>query len=488
MSTFLPLKRKPARARTLLRRLFPRGGMDAQQTRPLADAFVGTALGASLGATPGWAWAVLEAGLICIAAVACGLWLDPSDPFGLRAQFPWLWLAPALLAMRYGTGTGIIATLMLLVAWFALADTRVHNVDPVRSFPDQYFLGGLALVLVCGQFSDVWNARSRRLRAVNAYLDERLNTLTKNHFLLRLSHERLEQDLLAKPLTLRETLQRLRGAADDGGFHADGRLPGADEFIKLLGQSCQLEIAAVHALDARGLPLAAPQAALGAPGALAMDDPLLRYSLEQGSLAHVQGAAAPQALRDSSRYLICAPLTPSRGPALGLLVVEKLPFFALNDDLLKLLSVLIGYYADGLQAAAVSREVMAVVPDCPPELALDLVRLHRIRTEVGIESALVALVFENSDVALDIYEQVRRTRRGVDLAWELATPRHKAIVTLLPLAGTAAVEGYLRRIESAVMSQHGVDFLSGHVVLHIEQLDEKAPAQSLRHLVERCAL
>ncbi|SMP65969.1 PelD GGDEF domain-containing protein [Noviherbaspirillum suwonense] len=488
MSTLLPLKRRPARARTLLRRLFPRGGVRAQQARPLADAFVGTALGATLHATSNWAWAVLEAGLICAAALACGVWLDPSDPFGLHAQFPWLWLAPALLAMRYGTGIGIIATLMMLVGWFALANMFTNAVDPVRSFPEQYFLGGLALVLVCGQFSDVWNARSRRLRAVNAYLDERLNTLTKNHFLLRLSHERLEQDLLAKPLTLRETLQRLRGASDASGLDGHGRLAGVDEFIKLLGQSCQLEIAAVHGLDARGLPLAAPHAALGTPGPLDLQDPLLRYSLEQGGLVHVQGDVAPQEARDSSRYLICAPLMPSRGPAVGLLVVEKLPFFALNDDLLKLLSVLIGYYADGVQAASVAREVTTAVPDCPPEMALDLVRLHRIRAEVGIESALVALVFERSDVALDIYEQVRRTRRGVDIAWELATPRHKAILTLLPLAGTAAVEGYLRRIESAIMSQHGVDFLSGHVVLHIEQLDETAPAQSLKRLVERCAL
>ncbi|MET0962078.1 MAG: PelD GGDEF domain-containing protein [Noviherbaspirillum sp.] len=484
MSTTLPLKRKPARARALLRRLFPRDGVRAQLAPAPADSFIGTAL----SSTSGWAWAVLEAGVFCAAAIACGLWLEPSDPYGVRAQFSWLWLAPALLAMRYGTGIGIVATLMLVVGWFGLVRIGFPGYDPVRGFPEQYFLGGLALVLICGQFSDVWNARNRRLRAVNAYLDERLNTLTKNHFLLRLSHERLEQDLLAKPLTLRETLQRLRGASDASGLDAQGRLAGVEEFIKLLGQSCQLEVAAVHAVDARGLPLPAPQATLGAPGALAAHDPLLRYSLEQGCLVHVQSHSAPQALRDSSRYLICAPLLPSRGPAVGLLVVEKLPFFALNDDLLKLLSVLIGYYADGIQATAVVREVTAVVPDCPPELALDLVRLHRIRAEVGIESALVALVFERSDIALDIYEQVRRTRRGVDIAWELATPRHKAIITLLPLAGTAAVEGYLRRIESAIQSQHGVDFLAGHVVLHIEQLDDAAPARSLQHLVARCAL
>ena len=484
MATTLPLKRKPARARNLLRRLFPRDGVRAQ----MAPAQAGSLVGASLRSTSGLAWAVLEAGVFCAAAIACGLWLEPSDPFGLQAQFSWMWLAPALLAMRYGTGIGVIATLMLLVGWFALGTLGLQGPDAARSFPQQYFLGGLALVLVCGQFSDVWNARNRRLRAVNAYLDERLNTLTKNHFLLRLSHERLEQDLLAKPLTLRETLQRLRGQSDASAPDQAGRLAGVEEFIKLLAQSCQLEVAAVHALDARGLPLDAPQAVLGAPTALAGHDPLLRYSLEQRCLVHVQSDAAPQALRDSSRYLICAPLLPSRGPAVGLLVVEKLPFFALNDDLLKLLSVLIGYYADGIQAAAVVREVTAVVPDCPPDLALDLVRLHRIRAEVGIESALVALVFERTDIALDIYEQVRRTRRGVDIAWELATPRHKAIVTLLPLAGTAAVEGYLRRIESAILSQHGVDFLSGHVVLHIEHLDDTAPARSLQHLAERCAL
>lgn len=468
-------QRRLAPARTLLRRLFHRGGVQAP---PPAAALA--------GATPGWAWAVLESGMLCAAAIAFGQWLEPSDPFGMRAQFGWMWLAPALLAMRYGTGIGIVAALMLLLGWFALPRLGQQVYDPLQDFPAQYFLGGLALVLVCGQFSDVWNARSRRLRAVNAYLDERLNTLTKNHFLLRLSHERLEQDLLAKPLTLRETLQRLRLSAGTAG--ADGRLAAVDEFIQLLGQSCQLEIAAVHALDSHGWPHPRAEATLGAPGLLAMDDPLLRYSLEQGALAHVQTAAAPQQARDGSRYLICAPLLPSRGAAVGVLVVEKLPFFALNDDLLQLLSVLIGYYADGIQASAIVRQVQQQVPGCPPELALDLVRLHRIRAEVGIESAMVALVFDQSDVAQDIYEQVRRTRRGVDIAWELSAPRHKAIITLLPLAGSAAVDGYLRRIETAILAQHGVDFLSGHVTLHVEHLDDGAPAERLRHLVERCAL
>lgn len=458
----IAMARKSAGISGLLRRLFRRGGVDASS---------------------GWAWAVLEAILLCYAWLAFAVWLTPADPFGLAASFPWSWLMPALVAMRYGSGAGIFSALLLLGAWFAFPTYGLTQVDPLAAFPNAYFLGGLALVLICGQFSDVWNARSRRLRAVNAYLDERLNTLTKNHFLLRLSHERLEQDLLTRPLTLRETLQRLREGSLEQG--AEG-LPAVQDFLQLLAQSCQLEIAAVHALDAAGNPLPAPAAAIGAPVALASDDALLRFALESGALAHVQSEGLAQEGRDASRYLICAPITPSRGAAIAVLTVERLPFFALNDDLLKLLSVLTGYYADGVEAGAAVRAVQALVPSCPPLLALDLVRLSRIRDEVGIDSALVALVFEKTELGLDLFELVRRTRRGVDIAWELERADRRIIVTLLPLAAAAAVEGYLRRIEGALQAQHGVDFLSGRVVAHIEMLGNGAPEHELAQLVERC--
>ncbi|WP_234484896.1 PelD GGDEF domain-containing protein [Noviherbaspirillum pedocola] len=458
----IAIPRRSAGFSSLARRLFRRGGVEG---------------------TSGWAGAALEAILLCYAWLAFAVWMTPSDPFGLAASFPWVWLMPALVAMRYGSGAGVFSALLILAAWFAFPSYGLSHADPLAAFPNAYFLGGLALVLVCGQFSDVWNARNRRLRAVNAYLDERLNTLTKNHFLLRLSHERLEQDLLTRPLTLRETLQRLRDNSLKAG--AEG-LPAVQDFLQLLAQSCQLEIAAVHALDAAGRPLPAPAAAIGAPDALALDDPLLRFAIERQALSHVQSEGLTPEGRGASRYLICAPLAPSRGAAIGLLVVERLPFFALNDDLLKLLTVLIGYYADGVEAGAAVRGVHALVPSCPPALALDLVRLSRIRAEVDIASALVALVFEKSDPGRDMYELVRRTRRGVDIAWELERSDRRIIITLLPLAGEAAVEGYLRRIEIALHAQHGVDFLSGHVVPHIAMLGDDAPEHELALLVERC--
>ena len=426
-----------------------------------------------------WAWAAFEAVLFGVAAVAVAFWLAPADPFGIGLQFPWLWLVPAVVAMRYGSVIGFVSVLTYWGMWVGLEVLALISTP----FPQSYFLGGLILTLLCGQFADVWNSRQRRLRAVNAYLDERLSTLTRSHFLLRLSHERLEQDLLAKPLTLRETLVRLRKLA---GMPADGALPGADEFLQVLAQSCQLEVAAVFALKPDGTYAMEPSARLGPARALDLADPLLSYGLEQGDLVHVQMAEPGARDFDQSRYLVCAPMQTASGQRIGLVAVERLPFFALNYDTLQLFTVLLGYYADGIEAGQETRRVLEATPACPPEFALDLVRLTRIRHEADIQSALVALVFEDNERGADMFAQIKRLRRNVDLGWEPRVPGRLVQVTLLPLAGAAAVEGYIDRLESALRAQFGVDFLAARIVAHTAPLGRATAQDMLSGLLARC--
>ena len=426
-----------------------------------------------------WLWAGFEAVLFGVAALTVAFWLNPADPFGTTSEFPWLWLVPAVVAMRYGSVIGLVSVLTYSGCWFGLE--LLQLVTPV--FPKVYFLGGLILALICGQFADVWNSRQRRLRAVNAYLDERLNTLTKSHFLLRLSHERLEQDLLAKPLTLRETLVRLRSLST---LDRNEALPGANEFLQLLAQSCQLEVAAVFALRRDGTYEPEPAAKLGPARALDLADPLLNYGLEQGDLVHVQMAQPGAREFDHSRYLICAPMFTASGSRVGLVAVERVPFFALNYDTLQLFTVLLGYYADGVEAGQETRQLISRVSACPPEFALDLVRLTRIRNNADIQSAMVALVFDDNPLGADIYAHVRRLKRNMDVGWEPHVAGKRVQISLLPLAGPAAVEGYLARIEALVQAQFAVDFSGAGIVAHIVALGAASPADALSGLLARC--
>lgn len=458
---------QPLRGNRFLRLIFPHNRRDPA-----------TAPGA-------WIAGAVEGAVLCLLALAFSAWISPSDPFGVNRQFPWLWTVPAIVTMRYGTSTGVWTAIVLLGAWFAwyVLAPQLGLVLSLHApvFPESYFVGGVVWVLICGQFSDVWSERHRRIMAANAYLNERLLTVTRNHFLLRLSHESLEQDMLSKPMTLRESLVRLRELTGTDRGRGDP-MPGAPDFLKIIGHSCQLEIASVHPV-ADGAPDPLPAASLGAAGDLHGNDPLVLACIAQHKLAHVKHI--DEATR-TSRYLVCAPLLAASGRLLGILVVEKMPFFALNEDILQLMTVLSGYYADGLEREYAVFEIREHLPDCPHDFALDLIRLCRIHSDAGIDSSVVALVFNNNDAGQDLFENVKRMKRSIDQSWTFSNERHHVLITLLPLSGGQAVEGYLVRIEHALQTLFGKNFVTAHVTTHIGYLSTSPPAETLGRLLEKC--
>lgn len=436
----------------------------------------------------GFGWIVAaEAIALPLVFFAASRLVRPDDPLWIDSSFPWSWLVPLVLALRYGTVAGLGASGVIVALWLGL-EGNLGAPQPgatvpggAASFPEAFFLGGLILVLLAGQFADVWNARLRRARSINSYLDERLSTLTKNHYLLRLSHERLEQDLLTRPTTLRDTLVDLRALAmlPVGG----DTLPGARGFLQLLAQTCQLEVAAVYA-DRGGALNPQAAATLGTASPLDAQDPLLRYALEVDDLVHVQ-TLGDEGFVDAGRYLVCLPLLDSTHARIGVLTVERLPFFALDQEMLQLLTVIGGYYADGVSAGRIARAVVATLPDCPEEFALELTRLTRIAREVQLRSALVALQFERQPDLHDLFDMVRRQRRQIDLVWEIHRPTDSALVTLLPLAGAAGVEGYLARIEGALQLQFGRSFSHARIGTHTALLGDADAATTLTDLIRR---
>ena len=440
--------------------------------------------------------AVLET--LGAAVVAIGiLWLfAPDNPLLLGHGFPWVWLVPLILALRYGTLLGALAALVVLGAWWVF----YGQTAAAGSFPRMYFLGGLMLVLIGGQFGDIWGARLSRARTVNGYLNDRLAALTKNHFLLRLSHERLENDLLAKPTTLRDTLTQLRNIALAAREHGSGRsydpnlpdvaqLPGAVPFLQWTAQACQLEVAAM--VRVTGKPGAnridtEPVARVGTPFDIVADDPLIRHCIDTHTLGHPQ---APELrTEDSSRYVACAPVLSGADELIGLVVVHQMPFLSLSYENLQFLLVLLGYYADGVRHLTVSSEILDLVPDAPYEFALDLGRLARLHRDTGIDSSVVALIFNQDEASDALFESVVRSRRALDVVWQAGGKARRAIITLMPLSGAGAVSAYLVRIEDSLRAQFGVDFENGHISVQTLHVTGEHPGEALQRFLTRCHL
>lgn len=417
----------------------------------------------------------IESAVFTAVAVLIGRLISPDDPLFIEAQFPWPWLAPIMLALRYGVLPGVMSSAILLAAWY------VFQVDPViADVPKLYFLGGLITVMICGEYSGLWRTRLRRITEVNAYLENRVERATRRLYLLRLSHERLEQDMLSRPATLRDAIGDLRQRINMGG--QEGPLPGAQDLLAFLAQYCQLEAAALYAPVARGSEAYRQVAAIGAPPPLRMDDPLLAHARERRQLAHIQ---VDELDKDHpTDHLVVVPIETGRGEHLGMLVVTRMPFFAMREDTLQMMSVLVSAYAEGTNASAEVIPLLSVVPGLPMEFAEEYVKLLRLQREFGIDSHIIVIMCFGHAERLDIFAQLKRERRVPDIVWSIESLLECSfVITLMPLAGAAAVEGFLRRIEGILHETRGANLRELGIQTSVIPLSQEAPLESLRRLM-----
>jgi polysaccharide biosynthesis protein PelD len=425
----------------------------------------------------GWmAW--LETALVSLLALAIGYWVRPQDPFFIQSEFPWPLLAPILVSLRYGAGPGTFS-ILLFIACFILGNGTLFQIPFT---PKSYFLGGILVTLLCGEFSSSWQNQVRRRDKFAYYIDERLERLTQRHYLLSLSHDRLEQAQISRPATLRDGMLQLQGLA-----LAEERavLPAAQQFLAIIAQYCQVECASLHAIESGGRIVRDPAASVGEAPVLAEDDPMLLQALRSEKLAHLQ---AEQLLGDPvSRYLIVVPIKPSGRPLIGVILVTKLPFFALHEDTTKTLATLSIYYADLLAVQREGADLRRDLPDCPPAFSAELKHLDRIARETSLPSAVVAVVFGPDPHREEMLFQIRRQRRALDVQWTLERGQTSILLTLMPLAGLGPVEGYLVRIQLWLEEQYGVQGIAQlHISTHIMQVGKSEPLSGLRQLLADC--
>ncbi len=433
-------------------------------------------------------YAAVETIAFTVAVLALCRIFAPSDPLLLNTGFPWLWFAPLIVALRYGTLLGLLSGALLPGAWAMVPHTDA-------AWPTAFFTGGMLLTIVAGHFGDTWGHRALRASALNDYLNDRLVALTNSHYLIRLSHERLEKDLLSKPTTLRDAITELRRISVTQGLateaaRSEGERPmaGAQALLEFVAQACQIDVAALHRVRTReGGEIDRVEreaiARVGDTFELDSDDELVKRACERREVAHLMNAD-----ERATQLLVCAPLVAADGSLLGLLAVKRMPFLSLNFDNLQLLLVLLGYYADGVEHARLVRAILRDVPNCPPEFALDVGRLTRLARESGVASSLVALVFPHDEAGDSFFEHVMRRRRSLDLMWPIRTPTQSVIVKLMPATDSTGVDGYLARIESSLEAQFNLDLEGARIGVHTLHLADAEPGRALQRFLKRSGL
>ncbi|WP_298138263.1 PelD GGDEF domain-containing protein [Acidiferrobacter sp.] len=394
-------------------------------------------------------WA--EAVAIPVIAIAVAFVASPHDPFLVNATFPWLWFAPVLVALRYGLAPAVLSLAILVVSFVAarLGLPALH----IHGLPEGQFLGGIMLTLLAGEYGSMWILRLRRSEQMSAYATQQLEGLTRTLHMTRLSHDRLEQTIIGKPVTLRDSLREIRHDLVAHAGMLDGEL--AARLLHLTAYHGGFEQAALHAVsDDRINPQ--PLAHIGAAFPLDDTDILITRCLEKRRTAY--WAANSLKNGERSAYLVVAPLLTSDDTLLGVLVVATMPFLFLQDENLLTVSILLAYVADDAYAARRAEDILRALPQCPPRFAAETVKLARSARDLDLESSLVAVTITVADRPLRdaIVEDIATAARALDDTWRMTGDASARIVTLLPFGKRAVAEGYVQRLQARLAEKFGL--------------------------------
>jgi len=425
-----------------------------------------------------WIETVVVTGLVVLVG-----WLaHPDDPFFLRSPFPWIAVAPVMVALRHGFAPAM-ASVALLAALLAGAGARAPHAGAASAYPSELALGTLVLAMLCGQFSNVWRRRVARLDAEHAFLRDRFDAFSRVHRLLEFSHDRLERRLGASAFTLRDGV--LAVAAELGGA-ADGAPPlaaSAQKVLDLFGVYGSLDIASLHAVEDGAL-VGAPLGALGDAPPVSPDDGLVVTALRTKRVAFVPGGVDPEgAAGRRATALVCAvPLADMNGRAHAVVAIHAMPFLAFHEANLQLLAVLGGHVADVLAFGAGAGDATPLhLSDFERRLRRALLDL-RERAACAVARIVVPRAAPASEVLDALF--VKELRGGDCPLVVRDADGNATILALLPFTDAAGAAALRARLEAACAERLGLTLEAAGASIAIQELQPGDSVAEVMHDVD----
>ncbi len=406
---------------------------------------------------PGLLSRVLETLLWPALFVGLAWYSNPDNPFYVDEGFPWPWLGPWLIGLRYGVGYGAAASAGLWGSWVLhtqmMAQTVASSLEQTPQFPRLYFLGGAIATLIAGEFGSYWRMQILRLQEGQHFLNDKVERLTRRLYLIKLSHDELEYEMVDRPGTLRESLIELRILMDrytrENPLEAVA-LPGAQFMLDFVTQHCRIDSAILYSVRMEPTVKLTRVASVGGMPEPSADDPMILRALESGHQVHLQDALLERTERH--QLIAATPLISSARAPFGVVAIGNMPFTSLTTDNLQTIAVLLESYADYLRLSLSASEILPQWPMSPRGLAGEFAWLNRLSAEFGLTSRCVVWRVRHARQAemLDYLQQLHS--RG-ETAWrwpvgrQSQTQRNKpCVIVLVPFTNAAGTNIYKQRI------------------------------------------
>ena len=366
------------------------------------------------------------------------------DPLSLKSPFPWIWFAPVLIALRYGLWPSQFSLLLLLFSYLNKDPT------PLTTIPFQLFiLGGFVLTMVCIMFQIGWSKRVNDSNKVSKYLQKRIQTIAYSYKIVSLAYQRIEQNYIIKPVSIRSSLAELRELLAKNNERQYEHI--YNRLLNILALQCSLEIAAIFPVKNNQV-IGDSIVSIGKINLPKPNDYLIKECIQNKAITYVK---AKEILNNKTTdNLVVAPFINQENQIYALLVIEAMPFLSLTDENIETINLLLQYFLEG-NTVRNADIILKQYPDCPVTFANELQRLTNLQKNTGQDSSVVAFILLQNPKQDDYLFRLQQEKRGIDSSWEVIQNNKKILLILMPITYHAGIEGYKMRINITLENEFG---------------------------------
>ncbi|KTD76290.1 PelD GGDEF domain-containing protein [Legionella waltersii] len=414
-----------------------------------------------------------------IASLVVGIFvffLGADNPFSFRTDgFPWMILFPMFFALFYNTSFGLLS---LAILWMIYGFKPDHL--SIATLPMQeYIVGSFSVTALAGLFSTYWQRVISHDEHLNDYLRNHLEDLSKDYYLLKLSHERLEHAYITKPLSFRGAIHSLKSE-----LAGDSMILNQETGLKLLtisSQYCLISNAILVLRDPQTNTLS-QIASLGMSFELNTNDPLVQEVINTGTTHFV--AVNQLSSHFKSEYLAVIPLLDDEKKTVGLTVIKDMPFWLLTEENMTALSVFASVIMLHMPYSNKILDLFSLFPHMEQGFLRELYLLRKLKKYHNIDSVLSALVVPVGAYQEQIVYGLKQSVRSLDYIVTLPYTDKVFVVMLLPLTPIAGAYGYESRLEEWIKNEFGLKLYEKGLLFRYRMLNSDKAYVQLQQFIE----
>lgn len=417
-------------------------------------------------------WLEIIGLVLCLPLLALLFDFKPSAL--LDTAFPWLMLPSVLVALRYGTGKGLVALVLLSLGFAAIARFEPYVLTQ-RHF--ELWVGIFLVTVISGEIAQYWQQRYLKQQEETKKTQSTLRKTERSMQVLQLSHAQLEEEMLGATQSLKSSLDLVERTVPSNLSAQERKQWLLGQMMVVLSTYDWLETGAFFQLDASGQLNPQPLAKIGNPTHLSKHDFLVQEALYKGKPVSV-----PRDLYLSDHYkrlgtpLIAAiPVVDDKYRIHAILTIEHLNFVAFSQKNLNLLAALCAWLGTLLSDS--QGETTQTQQLLPYKLAIDEIHASLLVMMSHKRSVTLSNIWlPKSERGKEYLKFLQTALQDKNRMWVADWGDHLCLHLLLPYMKLQQVEKYEQYVEQLFMRNFGHNFNYAQATIdtqHLENYENK---------------